>query len=251
MIESMEGAPPRPPADWNNPKWVWALMNHPGELALLEQVATTGNETLQFYPGSGMHEDFVARTNRDSRAAAAAGGALATLYALECAGWTLPHTPHKELVEHCVRFKAEWLLGNGLVDSADIVMGERQIKKACWDGPQEVAHLWAAYYLAAGAHVSHALIPTRLVDSNSAILEYPYMRIVLGIARHVQDFAQSWVAPRSARIRKGVRVEQPAQLLGSKPRLVPPDVPPLDIPWAEAPSPPLREALETFERRPR
>jgi hypothetical protein len=215
-------------------------MNHPQELAMLAQVAA-GNQVLPLTQGQAMHRAFNAETADNSRPGTYAGVALATLFALERAGWkALPCEPSREVAVHFVRPWAKKVEGvDSPPDSTHSVAqtGERQVKDA-WHSAREVSHLWAGTMLIYGTHLRQRLFPVM----EDVLFTRLGMRKVLGVARTVQDWALTWQAPRS---------RERTQLLGPHPWLVPDDVPMLDIPWPDRPSPLLLEALETYSRRPR
>jgi hypothetical protein len=107
----------------------------------------------------------------------------------------------------------------------------------CFNAMRPVAHLWAADRLR---------VECRLNDEDRDLLDGSGegLRMLLGLARTLQDFALEW---KPARTR-----ETPSPLLGSSPWLVPEGVAPLCPQWTEASRPQwLVEASAKYKRRSR
>jgi hypothetical protein len=243
MTDSTEGVQPRPPEAWDNPAWVRALMLTPDDLGMLEHVRA-GHETLPCAPDSRAGRGYVKSFQDSTKAGTYAGLALAALYALECAGWDLPRQPSRDVVERFVRLWAQYVNETLPVR---FPAGKRAVPQACWGGPREVAHLWATEWLLTSPYLVQAYPPPEGVLFNPV-----WLKKMLGVARRVQEFATLWVAPRSARVRKGVKVRKPAGLLGPRPLLVPDAVPAAPIIWApNLRDPLLLKALESPRDRAR
>jgi hypothetical protein len=96
------GGTARPPAAWNEPAWVFALMMHPDSPDTLEYVRVKGRAAEFALPLDSLWQQYRKTCHGEMLTGLTAGTVLASLYALEMAGWRLPRgrVPSLRLAYH-------------------------------------------------------------------------------------------------------------------------------------------------------
>lgn len=231
----MAERPDAAPTAWSNPTWVLAVMHYPTEPLLLERIAHGTEITAR-------RDSERAIQAEADRAGKVAGNVLAALYALVRAGWTLPCNPSLAVAVRCAE---QMEIAERAVEAAEVRRGQHtgarraaprghtKIEEA-YGRMRSVAHLWAA------ARLQWEEYPTR--PYGEVMCTEEGIRMLLGIARGVQEWAREWKPPRT---------KQYKPLLGADPWLVPPDIQVLSPRWPSEPGELVQKALSTYKRRSR